>query len=257
MTDISKIQGLIFNIQRYSVHDGPGIHTIVFLKGCPLRCPWCANPESQKFEIEKMGDEKVGKFVAVEEVINVVKKDMVFYKRSGGGMTLSGGEPLMQPEFSRALVIEAKKIGINVAIETSGYQEWDRLWEVMEHVDYVLYDIKAIDPNLHMRLLNVCNELILQNIEKLVKKNKQVIVRIPVIPQCNDSYYNLSQTAEYCKDIGIKEMHFLPYHQLGVHKYAKLNRQYALKDLKALDKEELIKTARELQDKFRVVIKVY
>lgn len=257
MTDITKTEGLIYNIQRYSLHDGPGIRTIVFLKGCPLRCPWCANPESQRFEKEKMGNEEVGRLVTVKEVIDVVKRDMPFYKRSGGGMTLSGGEPLMQPDFSKALVQAAKNIGINVAIETSGYQEWDRLWEVMEHIDFILYDIKAMDSSLHMELLNVNNDLILRNLEKLVNKNKQVIVRVPVIPQCNDSFLNLSETVQYCKSIGIKEIHFLPYHQLGVPKYEKLNREYSLKNLGPLDKEKLITTSEKLQDKYEVVIKVF
>ena len=255
MTDINKIEGLIFNIQRYSLHDGPGIRTIVFLKGCPLRCPWCANPESQKFEIEKMGDEEVGRIVTVKEVIDVVKRDMVFYKRSGGGMTLSGGEPLMQPAFSRALVQTAKDMGINVAVETSGYQEWERLWDVMENVDYILYDIKAIDTNLHMRLLNVNNDLILRNLEKLVNNSKEVIARVPVIPQCNDSFLNLSLTVQYCKNIGIKEVHFLPYHQLGFINMK--TKQEHLENLKPGNKEKLEATAKKLEDKFGVTIKVY
>ncbi|MFA6881821.1 MAG: 4Fe-4S cluster-binding domain-containing protein, partial [Aminobacterium sp.] len=118
---IRTLNGCIFNIQRYSLHDGPGIRTIVFLKGCPLRCPWCANPESQNASPEMMGSEMVGKVVTVDDVIRVVEKDSVFYKRSGGGMTLSGGEPLMQPEFSTALMTVAKEHGFNTAIETSGF----------------------------------------------------------------------------------------------------------------------------------------
>lgn len=252
-----KVEGLIYNIQRYSLHDGPGIRTIVFLKGCPLRCPWCANPESQHSVIEHMGAEVVGKLVTVNEVIDVVKRDSAFYKRSGGGMTLSGGEPLMQPCFSSKLVDEAKNLGINVTIETSGYQRWDLLWKVIEKIDVVLLDIKTMDSNLHKKLMGADNELILQNAKKMSILNKHVIVRIPVIPGYNDSVLNLSETAQFCNDSGIKELHFLPYHQLGVHKYEKLNREYLLKNTKPINKEKLLIDASSMQDKYGITVKVY
>lgn len=250
-------KGLIYDIQRYSLHDGPGIRTIIFLKGCPLRCPWCANPESQICKIEKMGNEEVGRFITVEEAIDIAKRDMPFYKRSGGGITLSGGEPLMQPEFSRALVQAAKDIGINVAIETSGYQKWDLAWDVLEDIDTVLFDIKAFDKDLHKEIVGVSNELILDNLKKLSHLNKNIIGRLPVIPDNNDSFKNLSQTLDFCKSIGIKEVHLLPYHQLGVHKYEKLNREYILKTNKSISQEKLKEDARKLELQYEIDVKVY
>lgn len=252
-----KTEGLIYDIQRYSLHDGPGIRTIVFLKGCPLRCPWCANPESQSCNKEKMGDQEVGQIYTVEEAVQAVKRDMPFYQRSGGGMTLSGGEPLMQAEFSKALVKAAKEAGINVAIETSGYQEWDLAWQVLEDIDHILFDVKAFDKDLHKKIVGVDNGLILGNLEKLSKVNKDITVRVPVIPDKNDSFDNLSQTVKHCKSLGIEEVHFLPYHQLGVHKYEKLDREYELKNKKSIDKEELEDLATDLQSRYGVQVKVY
>lgn len=250
-------KGLIYDVQRYSLHDGPGIRTIIFLKGCPLRCPWCANPESQSCKVEKMGDEEVGRLITVEEAMEVVKRDMPFYKRSGGGMTLSGGEPLMQPKFSKALVQAAKDEGINVAIETSGYQKWDLAWEVLEDVDFILFDIKAFDKDLHRKTVGVDNELILDNFKKLSTLNKNITARVPVIPGQNDSLDNLSRTVEYCKTLGIEEVHFLPYHQLGVHKYEKLNREYKLETNSNIDKEKLKKDASNLQSTYGVQVIVH
>ncbi len=255
--DIASITGLIYNIQRYSLHDGPGIRTLIFLKGCPLNCLWCANPESQRPVIEHMGNDVVGKYITAKEVIDIAKRDMAFYNRSGGGITLSGGEPLKQYEFSKAVISEAKRLNINVAVETSGYQKWDCLWEVLEETDIVLYDIKTMDAKQHMEFTGVSNKLILDNAKRLSRLNKNLIVRIPIIPELNDSFVNLSKTARFCKETGIKEMHFLPYHQLGVHKYQRLNREYKLNHVKPVNKEKLIDDAGKIHDKYGVVITVY
>lgn len=251
-----KTEGLIYDIQRYSLHDGPGIRTIVFLKGCPLRCPWCANPESQSCNKEVMGDQEVGQIYTVEEAMEVVKRDMPFYRRSGGGMTLSGGEPLMQSKFSKDLVQAAKDAGINVAIETSGYQKWDLAWKVLEDIDHILFDMKAFDKDLHKKIVGVDNGLILDNLEKLSKENKDITVRVPVIPEHNDGFDNLSQTVEHCKSLGIKEVHLLPYHQLGVHKYEKLDREYEVKTKNSIDKSELENLASDLGSRYGVQVKV-
>lgn len=252
----NEIKGLIYDIQRYSLHDGPGIRTIVFLKGCPLSCLWCANPESQKPETEEMGDETIGRIATVDDVMSIVKKDFPFYKRSGGGLTISGGEPLMQPDFTKALIDAAKSMGINVAIETTGFQRWEVVNAVLKDADYILFDIKTMDSDSHKELTGADNGLILQNIRKLSSFRKQIIVRVPVIPGCNNSFHNLSETVKLCRDIGINEVHLLPYHQLGVHKYNKLNREYQLNNIKFDDKEKLISDADKLQNEYGVVVKV-
>lgn len=249
-------KGLIYNIQRYSLHDGPGIRTIVFLKGCPLRCKWCSNPESQKMDIEMMGSQEVGRIATVDEIFDVVSRDKVFYDESNGGMTLSGGEPLMQPDFANALVLEAKKRNIHVAIETTGFQQWQSLWKVVEKIDLVLFDIKVMDSKRHEKFVGVPNGLILENVKKLAGMNKDIIVRIPIIPGCNDSWDNLAKTSEFCKNIGVKNIELLPYHRLGEAKYDKLGRTYELKGLRTPSKEELREIASELTEEFKVKLSV-
>ncbi len=246
---IRTLNGCIFNIQRYSLHDGPGIRTIVFLKGCPLRCPWCANPESQNVSPEMMGSEMVGKVVTVDDVIRVVEKDSVFYKRSGGGMTLSGGEPLMQPEFSTALMTVAKEHGFNTAIETSGFQKWNLMAPVIEKTDVVFFDIKMMNSSRHEEVVGAPNELILANAEKIAKSGRRIIIRLPLIPGYNDGC-NLDETAAFAKEIGASELHLLPYHRLGVSKYTKLGRTYSLNDVVAPEKEQVEAEAKRLKERF-------
>lgn len=255
--DLSLVKGLIYNIQRYSLHDGPGIRTIVFLKGCSLYCPWCANPESQSTKIELMGDEVVGKEVSVGEVIKVVERDKPFYDRSGGGMTLSGGEPLQQPTFAEALVKEAKKRDINIAIETSGFQKWNLLWKVVKDIDVVLLDIKIMDPAKHKDIIGVDNHTILYNAKKMVDTGKEVIVRVPVIPGYTDSLENLNGIAGFCRDIGVNEIHFLPYHRLGVNKYGQLGRAYKLHGIKPILREDLEAMSMKISEQFQVKITVH
>lgn len=172
-----------------------------------------------------------GKEVTVKEVLSIVEKDRIFYERSGGGVTLSGGEPLMQPEFSAALLAACKKKGLNTAIETSGYQKWELFLPILENTDLVLFDIKMMDSDLHRKTIGVPNKLILENAKKIVELGKDIIVRIPIIPGYNDSIENLRNTAEFAANIGIKEVHLLPYHRLGESKYNQLGRIYNLKDV--------------------------
>lgn len=251
-----KAKGVLYNIQRYSLHDGPGIRTTVFFKGCPLKCPWCANPESQKIEVEEMSSQKVGYSISVQDVLGVVLRDKAFYRRSSGGMTLSGGEPLMQPEFASALAKEAKKENTHIAIETSGYSKWEIFWKVIEKIDLVLLDIKMMDSQQHQEVVGTSNEIILENAKKAVEKNKEVIFRIPVIPRYNDSQDNLFKTANFAKDIGVKEIHLLPYHRLGESKYKQLGRAYELDGVTPPTREALRIIARSMQGESGVEVVV-
>ena len=172
-----QTKGRIFNIQRFSIHDGPGVRTIVFLKGCPLRCKWCCNPESQEWQIEKIkiaGVEKIaGEDTTVKEVLDEIKRDRIYYSRSvGGGVTLSGGECLWQPDFSAALLEAAKSIGISTAIETTGFAKQEVLDRILPFVDTVLMDIKHTDSAKHKEFTSQPNDLILENARYIAKNSK-------------------------------------------------------------------------------------
>jgi len=282
-----SIKGLIFNIQRYSIHDGPGIRTLVFIKGCPLRCLWCCNPEGQLPKPEIMYFENlcircgacvkvcpnnasifrdgkvvilrdlckacgacvkvcpnnarrlVGNYVTVDEVLNEVVKDMKFYARSGGGLTVGGGEPLTQPEFVKELLRRAKEeYYIHTAIETSLYASAEVVRKVLKYVDYIFVDIKHMDPEKHRELTGVSNELILNNIRLIVNElrdEKDIVIRIPIIPGVNDDRENLNNIANFIKSLK-KEIpvELLSYHELGKFKYAALGKEYPLNKYKSI-----------------------
>ncbi len=230
------VKGRIFDIQKYSIHDGPGIRTIVFLKGCPLRCKWCCNPEGQEYDIQSMdfaGKKKiVGEDVTVAQVLSEVKKDMPYYLRSGGGLTLSGGECLCQPGFALALLYEAKEAGISTAIETTGFAKWEIIKDYLGVTDYVLMDIKNIDNEKHKRFCGQSNEIILENARKIAQNHNNLTIRVPVIPTFNDTEREIAAIAEFARALpGVKKLHLLPYHRLGADKYKGLGREYLLADL--------------------------
>ncbi len=244
MDNYLDIKGRIFDIQKYSIHDGPGIRTIVFLKGCPLRCKWCCNPEGQKFDIQQMNFagkiKTVGEDVTVREILAEIKKDMPYYIRSGGGLTLSGGECLCQPGFATALLYAAKANGISTAIETTGFAEWDIIKEYLKVTDYVLMDIKNIDNEKHKRFCAQSNELILENARKIAENHSSLTIRVPVIPTFNDTEREISAIAEFAKSLpGVKNLHLLPYHRLGSDKYAGLGREYLLEDEDLIPQEKM------------------
>ena len=234
---IYDVKGRIFDIQRFSVHDGPGIRTIVFLKGCFLRCKWCCNPESQKFDIEEMefgGKKKiVGRDVTVKEVIDIVKRDIQYYRRSGGGMTLSGGESLAQPEFASALLQACKENGINTAMESTGFTDFKIIEEkYLPYLDYYLMDIKHTNSEKHEKFTGRPNELILENAKKIAEKANSLTIRVPVIPTFNDTEDEILSIAKFAESLpNVKELHLLPYHKFGMDKYKGLGRDYELKDL--------------------------
>lgn len=227
-----ETKGRIFNIQRFSIHDGPGIRTIIFLKGCRLRCKWCCNPESQEWDIQEMRTEgrikPVGEDVTVEYVVSEAEKDRAYYRRSGGGITLSGGECLCQPEFSLAILKAAKEMGINTAIETAGYVERETLESVIPYVDTVLMDIKHMNGEKHKAFTSRDNAKILDNARCASANAKELIIRTPVIPTFNDTEEEIRDIASFAASIGVKEMHLLPYHRIGSDKYAGLGRAYEM-----------------------------
>ncbi len=229
-------RGRIFDIQRFSVHDGPGIRTIVFLKGCFLRCRWCCNPESQEYDIQQMTQngkvKTVGRDVTVGEVMETVEKDRIYYRQSGGGMTLSGGEAMAQPQFARDLFIEAHERGINTAIETTACAKWETVESIIPHIDTIMMDIKHMNSEKHKAFTRQPNELILENAKKIALRHKGLIIRVPVIPTFNDTVEEISAIAEFASSLnGVEKIHLLPYHRFGVDKYAGIGRDYTLPEI--------------------------
>jgi pyruvate formate lyase activating enzyme len=269
------VKGVIFNIQHYSIHDGPGIRTTVFLKGCPLRCLWCQNPESQDlkpvifFNAEKCTgcgmcmevcpeaairiiDGKsatdrrlckgvgkcaeicpnearslMGRYMSGAEVFEDVNADFIFYQDSGGGVTLSGGDPVGQPAFSIDILKRCRNAGIHTAIETCGCAKWDVLKTILKYTDLVLYDIKHMDPARHKQYTAVSNKLILDNAKKIrMELNLPMLARLPVIPGYNDSLDNLNAAARFiANELGREvKVHLLPYHRLGETKYERMEK---------------------------------
>lgn len=284
-----KIYGVVTNIQVYSLHDGPGVRTLVFLKGCPLRCDWCCNPEcintqlevefykskciqcgaclkacSQKavnpdlelksgFKIDKSlcnacGEcaqvcpvealKFVGKVISVDEVMEKVRKDKYFYLTSRGGLTVSGGEPLYQFEFTRELLKRAYEENIDTAIETCGNAPWERYQQILPYLDLVLYDIKHMDPKKHKQMTGVSNRLILSNLKRLSKSGVPLVIRLPLIPGFNLDSDNVNRTAEFVLSLAnVTEVNLMPFHQLGKDKYYRLCRDYSLQSLQPLDSD--------------------
>lgn len=241
---INDVRGRIFDIQRFSTHDGPGVRTIVFIKGCPLRCRWCCNPESQSYEVQQMNRngkmKTVGYDVSVGEVMEEVLRDMPYYRRSNGGLTLSGGECLWQPDFSVALLKSAHQSGINTAIETTGFADWDVVERVIPYVDTVLMDIKHINSAKHKEFTTRPNELILKNAPLIAEKAKKLIIRVPVIPGFNDTVEEIGEIARFAISLpDVNEIHLLPYHRMGKDKYDGLSRPYLMGDVPSPTREKM------------------
>ena len=230
-------KGRIFDIQRFSIHDGKGIRTIVFLKGCVLRCKWCCNPESQEYRIQTMtvqGKPKViGQDVTVREVLETVEKDRTYYRRSGGGLTLSGGESLCQPDFCEALLHGAKDLGLTTAMESMACAEYSVIERILPYLDTYLMDIKHTDPQKHREFTGKSNEMMLENAKKVAASGmNELIIRVPVIPTFNATVGEISSIAKFAAKLpGVKRLHLLPYHRLGQDKYEGLGREYELKHI--------------------------
>ena len=240
--DDLDVKGRIFDIQRYSIHDGGGIRTIVFLKGCPLRCKWCCNPEGQHYNVEKMtlgGKEKiVGQDVTVGEIIDIIERDRIYYRRSGGGLTLSGGESLTQPDFAVALLKTAKERGINTAMESTGFADFSVISRYLPYLDLYLMDIKHMNSAKHKEFTSQPNELILENARKITDAGTRLIVRTPVIPTFNATKEEIGEIAKFASSLkGVTQMHILPYHRIGTDKYKGLGRDYSLTGIEPPSKE--------------------
>ncbi|MFH0992468.1 MAG: glycyl-radical enzyme activating protein [bacterium] len=274
------MKGMIFNIMRYSVSDGPGVRTTVFLKGCPLKCQWCHNPESisPKMEImlrpdrcircgdcvERCDHEAivelehgfitdrnkciqcgkcvdacaadarvvVGREISTEELFQEIVKDRVFFDRSGGGVTFSGGEPLLQYEFLLSILELCKRHDLHTAIDTTGLTSPEILDSVSRYTDLFLYDFKIQDEAKHKEFTGVSNTLIKENLERLIEWQKEVIIRIPLIPGINDNAQHLHDAGRYLASLkNIKEIQVLPFHHAGVEKYQRLGMNYVVGDL--------------------------
>lgn len=240
-----KDKGLVFNIQRYSVHDGRGIRTIIFLKGCPLRCPWCSNPESRKAVqpatwIKNGKTETIGEWRSVDELVDEVMKDEIFYRTSGGGVTLSGGEVLMQADFAAVLLKEFSDLGVHTAIETTGCFPVERIKALTPFLNQVLFDLKIMDPERNKSVIGSNIVTVKENFEYLLAQEEiELIPRIPLIPGYTDTMDNILDIVTYLSDLGVKEVHILPFHQYGSSKYDYLAWEYTMKDVETLSKTEV------------------
>ena len=241
----NEIKSCIFNIQRFSIHDGPGIRTTVFFKGCPLNCTWCSNPESQSFKPEPIWDKIkkdyiiTGECKTVEEIMEIILKDMDYYIESEGGVTLSGGEVLSHPEFAAELLKECKKHNIHTACETSAFSSPEIFNNFTEYPDLLIIDIKHYDNSEHIKKTGVSLKPILKNIKHAILKKKNVLFRIPIIPGYNDSLKDAENFSRLLKLYNINKVELLPFHQFGKSKYKFLNRKYEFENTKQIYAEDL------------------
>lgn len=241
--------GSVLRIEKSSIFDGDGFRTVVFMKGCPLRCWWCSTPESHHKEIQTTLDKKItyGRIMTVEEVLVEVRKDIPFYFHSGGGMTISGGEILTQPEFVYHLLHRASWEGINTCIETSFYGGWDKIEPILSSTDTAFVDIKVMDPKAHKQYVGVDNEVILSNIRRAGarKGGTKLIIRSPLIPGVNDSETDLKLLGGFLAKLpGVDHLQLLPYHRLGTDTYRKLGLTYQLPDARTPSQEYMERCAR-------------
>ncbi len=280
-------KGNVFNVQRFTIHDGPGLRTEFFLKGCPLRCAWCSNPESQKVNIElgvykkkcvglkncgacaevcptgslnfyrnklvfidynkcltclKCYNEcpsdalkQWGKMMTVEECMKVVRADRGFYDRSGGGVTVSGGDPLLQADFVAELFRVCKEEGIHTCFESTFYGKWEEIEKILPVSDLLISDIKHMDSSVHKKYTGVGNELILENLKKLAQLDREMILRIPVIPNVNDDMENMEATADFILNEmngKVRTLQLLSFMRLGEEKYTSIHKEYAMEEVK-------------------------
>lgn len=240
------MKGLLFNIKRYSVHDGPGIRVTLFLKGCPLCCNWCHNPEGISSEVEKVAESKkvgeiefteqavIGKYYTVGDILDLLEKERIFFQQSGGGVTFSGGEPMVQLEFLISALKACREEGFHTAVDTSGYCPENSFIQIIPFTDVFLFDIKHLTEERHIEYTGVSNDLILQNFKMLAESGKEIMVRFPVIPGFNDDPDHLDFMRQFLIDNkrqNIIRLDLLPFHRIGSAKYRKLGLPYVMSEV--------------------------
>jgi len=246
------MKGIIFDIKHYAIHDGPGIRQTVFMKGCPLGCWWCHNPESRSREpfsyqkTEKMDGrelqvtETIGKEYSVAELMQIIEKDRIFFEESGGGVTFSGGEPLLQFDFLLETLQQCKKHDIHTAVDTTGHVSRERMARAARYTDLFLYDLKHMDDELHRKYTGVGNKLILENLQRLDAMGKEVWVRYPLIPGFNDDESNLLNMLAFLQKLKRQpKLSILPYHKIGSHKYHRFGLEYKMNGVEEPEKEHV------------------
>lgn len=297
------MKGLIFNIQKFCIGDGPGIRTTVFLKGCPLRCAWCHNPESHSYCSEVLFDsakcvgcqscnlackneahrfensheidrtkcigcgkcaevcpvgalELTGREVTVEEIMEEVMKDKNFYTYSGGGLTLSGGEPLAQFRFAYELLKAAKQNGLHTCIETSGFVETEKIEKIADYIDIFLFDWKVTDEQLHKQYTGASNKLILDNLRRIDALGEKIILRCPIIPGVNDTLEHFSGIANIANSLKhVLQIEIEPYHSLGTVKYQKLGKLERKIDCVVPSQEQVVEWIKNIQKQTEILVK--
>lgn len=262
------MSGIVFDIKRYAVHDGPGIRTTIFMKGCPLRCLWCHNPESFSLEIEEFCQNKrlseksiaekiyVGKKYSVDQLVKEIEKDQLFFDESGGGVTFSGGEPLLQIDFLAAMLKECKAMDFHTVVDTSGFAPKANVQRIINHVDLFLFDLKQMNDQEHQKLTGVSNNQILKNLKFLINEGKNLIIRFPMIPGCNDSRENIMSMIDFLCSLNSKsEVHILPYHRIGRDKYSRFGKENNMPDIPSLSEEDTY-WAKELFEKAEFIVNI-
>lgn len=302
-----NLKGTIFKIEKLAIYDGPGIRTVIFLKGCPLRCKWCSSPESQiispemgysvdkcfkcgkcvkvcpedAIRISEKGDiltnwqlcnncgecvegcafgarKMIGRQVTANEVVREIEKDEIFYHHSGGGVTLSGGEPAMQPEFSFEILKACRHRGLHTAMETCGFSKWNVLSEMLKYLDLIYIDIKHMSSEKHLELTGQANMLILENIKNIDVRNgdTSLIIRIPVIPGISDTPKNIENTAAFIRGLNrVERIELLPYHKYGVGTYSIIGREYPLMNLR-IPSQDHLNSLREAINSFNIPVRI-
>ena len=302
-----SVIGSIGKITKYAIHDGPGIRTAIFFKGCPLRCLWCCNPELQTFQpqilwlqescincslcvrtcaskaiseeeegrkhishdlcdfcrlcVDRCPGEALqlsGRYVTVDEILREIGQDAIFYQRSAGGITLTGGEPLSQPDFAYELLrrYKTEEKGLHASIETCGHAEWSTLSHVLKYVDLVLLDLKHMNSQIHQQLTGVGNELILDNASRMAKLPKKIVIRVPVVVGYNDDEENIEKTAAFARSLtGVEELDILPYHRLGEPKYKRLGKEYPLQGTVSCSPEH-VDSLRKIVERYGLRVKI-